>query len=168
MNGTSDRCLWQLPGRSLFGLNAANFFQAEMVGVILPVLNALLEERWLAVRRRPRHGGGRARDSAVPGSGRVADRPALKPALIFVAVSLLTGLCFVVFPLVPLAPWWVDTLLFISGAAQSLFVPLLGALALGLAGHKLLNLTMGANQAGITQATSRRRCWPWHWSPRSD
>jgi hypothetical protein len=33
-----------LPRRSLIGLNAANFFQAEMVGVILPVLNAFPKE----------------------------------------------------------------------------------------------------------------------------
>jgi len=33
-----------LPKRSLAGLNAANFFQAEMVGVILPVLSAFLKE----------------------------------------------------------------------------------------------------------------------------
>jgi len=39
-----------------------------------------------------------------------------------------------------------DSLLFVSGAAQSFFTPLLGALALALAGHKLLNRTMGANQ----------------------
>jgi hypothetical protein len=32
----------QLPRGSLIALNAANFFQAEMVGVILPVLNAFL------------------------------------------------------------------------------------------------------------------------------
>jgi len=29
--------------RSYFGLNAANFFQAEMVGVILPILNVSLK-----------------------------------------------------------------------------------------------------------------------------
>ena len=33
-----------LPKRSLIGLNAANFFQAEMVGVILPILNAWLKQ----------------------------------------------------------------------------------------------------------------------------
>ncbi len=147
MNGTSDHGLRQLPGRSLFGLNAANFFQAEMVGVILPVLNALLKSagwRYDAI--------GLATAAAGLGTllfqgpaGWLTDRLSNR-RLIFVAVSLLTGLCFVVFPLVPLAPRWVDTLLFISGAAQSLFVPLLGALALGLAGHKLLNPTMGANQ----------------------
>lgn len=30
--------------RSLIGLNAANFFQAEMVGVVLPVLSVFLRE----------------------------------------------------------------------------------------------------------------------------
>ncbi len=43
MNGRDVQTVRQLPARSLFGLNAANFFQAEMVGVILPVLNALLQ-----------------------------------------------------------------------------------------------------------------------------
>ena len=38
-------------------------------------------------------------------------------------------------------------MLFISGAAQSFFAPLLGALALALAGHALLNKTAGANQS---------------------
>ena len=33
-----------LPRRSLIGLNAANFFQAEMVGVIMPILNAFLKQ----------------------------------------------------------------------------------------------------------------------------
>jgi hypothetical protein len=31
------------PKRGLAGLNAANFFQAEMLGVILPVLSAFLK-----------------------------------------------------------------------------------------------------------------------------
>jgi hypothetical protein len=31
-------------GRSFFGLNAINFFQAEMVGVIMPILGVLLKE----------------------------------------------------------------------------------------------------------------------------
>ena len=33
-----------VPKRSLAGLNAANFFQAEMVGFILPILNAFLKQ----------------------------------------------------------------------------------------------------------------------------
>jgi Na+/melibiose symporter-like transporter len=47
---------------------------------------------------------------------------------------------------VPRQPAWVDSLLFVSGALQSFYAPLLGALALGLAGHKLLNRTIGTNQ----------------------
>jgi MFS family permease len=41
----------------------------------------------------------------------------------------------------------VDSLLFLSGATQSFFVPPLGALALALAGHKKLNRVMGSNQS---------------------
>jgi MFS family permease len=42
---------------------------------------------------------------------------------------------------------WVDSLLFVSGVSQSFFGPLLGALALALAGHKCLNRVMGTNQS---------------------
>jgi MFS family permease len=40
----------------------------------------------------------------------------------------------------------VDAFLFTSGAAQSFFAPLLGALALALVGHELLNKMAGQNQ----------------------
>jgi predicted MFS family arabinose efflux permease len=40
----------------------------------------------------------------------------------------------------------VNPLLFIAGAGQAFFLPLLGALALGLVGHAALNRTMGQNQ----------------------
>ena len=148
MNGRNVQKVQQLPARSLFGLNAANFFQAEMVGVILPVLNALLKGagwRYDAI--------GVATAAAGLGTllfqglaGWLTDRLSRR-RLVFAAVSILTGLCFVAIPLIPLASVWVDSLLFISGAAQSFFAPLLGALALGLAGHKLLNRTIGANQS---------------------
>jgi MFS family permease len=148
MNGRNVQKVQQLPARSLFGLNAANFFQAEMVGVILPVLDALLKGagwRYDAI--------GVATAAAGLGTllfqglaGWLTDRLSRR-RLVFAAVSILTGLCFVAIPLIPLASVWVDSLLFISGAAQSFFAPLLGALALGLAGHKLLNRTIGANQS---------------------
>ena len=148
MNGRNVQKVQQLPARSLFGLNAANFFQAEMVGVILPVLNALLKGagwRYDAI--------GVATAAAGLGTllfqglaGWLTDRLSRR-RLVFAAVSILTGLCFVAIPLIPLASVWVDSLLFISGAAQSFFAPLLGALALGLAGHKLLSRTIGANQS---------------------
>jgi MFS family permease len=142
MNPRNGRRVRQLPARSLFGLNAANFFQAEMVGVILPVLNVLLKGagwRYDAIGLATAVAGLGTLLFQAP-AGWLTDRLSRR-RLAFAAVSLLTGLCFVVLPFVTLAPGWVDTLLFISGAAQSLFVPLLGALALGLAGHKLLNRT---------------------------
>jgi MFS family permease len=148
MNQTGGEGLRQLPARSRFALNATNFFQAEMIGVILPVLNALLKRagwRYDAI--------GVATAAAGLGTllfqglaGWLTDRLSRR-RLVFAAAAIVTGLCFVAIPLVPLASVWVDSLLFVSGAAQSLFAPLLGALALGLAGHKLLNRTMGANQS---------------------
>ena len=168
MNGRNVQKVQELPARSLFGLNAANFFQAEMVGVILPVLNALLKGagwRYDAI--------GVATAAAGLGTccsragGWLTDRLSRR-RLVFAAVSILTGLCFVAIPLIPLASVWVDTLLFVSGAAQSFFAPLLGALALGLAGHKMLNRTIGANQGWNHAATSRPRYWRWPWSRHSD
>jgi MFS family permease len=133
--------------RSLWGLNAANFFQAEMVGVILPVLNAFLKEahwRYDAI--------GFATAAAGLGSflfqtpaGWATDRFSCRRHL-FAAMAILTGLCFLLLPFVPRTYAWVDSLLFVSGVTQSFFVPLLGALALALAGHKLLNRVMGWNQ----------------------
>jgi MFS family permease len=61
-------------------------------------------------------------------------------------VSLVVGLCFGLLPQVP-ADWQVvDPLVFVGGTAQSFFVPLLGALALGLAGHAGLHRAMGETQ----------------------
>jgi MFS family permease len=42
---------------------------------------------------------------------------------------------------------WIDGLLFLFGIAQSFFAPVLGALALALAGHKRLNRVIGTNQS---------------------
>ena len=133
--------------QSLFGLNAVNFFQAEMVGVVLPALGAFLHEigwRYDAI--------GLA--TAVAGlgtlllqtaAGDVTDRVSSRRFL-FAAAAISTGLCFVAIPLVPSAQVWIDSLLFVAGAVQSLFAPLLGALALALVGHKLLSRTAGNNQ----------------------
>ncbi len=133
--------------RSYFGLNAANFFQAEMVGVILPVLNVSLKGLGWSYDAL-----GVATAAAGLGTllfqglaGWLTDRVSRR-RLLFAAMSLLTGACFVAIPLIPHGALPIDSLLFVSGATQSFFAPLLGALALGLAGHKMLNRTMGANQ----------------------
>lgn len=133
--------------RSFFGLNAANFFQAEIVGVVLPVLNAFLKERnWrydaIGFRDRSR----RTWNADLSGAaGWFTDRLTFRRAL-FGVMTILTGAGFVALPLVPLTHAWVASLLFVSGATKSFFVPLLAALALALVGHDRMNRTMGSNQ----------------------
>jgi MFS family permease len=133
--------------RSRFGLNAANFFQAEAVGVVLPILNTFLREaRW----RYDQIGLA----TALLGlgtllfqtpAGILVDRIKSGRLLFFIA-SIAVGICFGVIPFVPHTALWIDTLLFLSGAAQSIFIPVLGALALALVGYKALNRTLGENQ----------------------
>ena len=138
----------RLPKRSLIGLNAANFFQAEMVGVILPVLNAFLKEanwRYDAIGFATAAGGLGTLLFQSP-AGWLTDKITCRRTL-FAVMALVTGACFVLLPFVPRTQTWVDSLLFVSGAAQPLFGPLLGALALALAGHRLLNRVVGANQS---------------------
>jgi MFS family permease len=133
---------------SFVGLNAANFFQAEMVGVILPVLNVFLKKagwRYDSIGVATAIAGlGALLFQGLAGwtTDRVRSR-----RFLFALSSILTGLCFAALPVVPRTTFAVDTLLFVSGAVQTLFGPLLGAMALGLAGHGGLNRTMGRNQS---------------------
>jgi MFS family permease len=118
----------QLPKRSLIGLNAANFFQAEMVGVILPVLNAFLKEanwRYDAIGFATAAAGLGTLLFQSP-AGWLTDKLTCRRS-IFAAVALITGACFALLPFLPRTPAWVDSLLFLSGAAQSFFGPLTGS-----------------------------------------
>jgi MFS family permease len=138
----------KLSKRSLYALNAANFFQAELVGVVIPVLNAFLRERhWSydAIGVATAAAGLGTLVLQIP-AGWITDRVS-KRRYLFAASAILTGVCLVLAPAAPQNRVWTDTLLFLSGAAQSFFPPLLGALALGLAGHRLLNRIMGSNQS---------------------
>ncbi len=133
--------------RSRIGLNAANFLQAEAVGVVLPILNTFLKEaHW----RYDQIGVA----TAIAGlgtllfqtlAGYLIDRISSRRAL-FALTSLGVGICFGLIPFVPRAAMPIDALLFLAGVLQSLFVPLLAALALALVGHKGLNRTLGENQ----------------------
>ncbi len=138
----------KLPRRSLFGLNACNFLQAEMVGVILPILNVFLREahwRYDAIGMATAAGGLGTLLFQSP-AGWLTDRISRR-RMLFAAMAVLTGLCFFAIPFAPRTWMWIDSLLFTAGAAQSFFAPLLGALALALAGHKLLNRVIGSNQS---------------------
>jgi MFS family permease len=148
MKATQVESHAQLPRQSSFGLNAANFFQAEMVGVLMPVLNVFLKNahwRYDAIGVATAAGGLGTLIFQSP-AGTLTDRISRR-RLLFAVMALITGACFIAIAMVPSTPVWIDSLLFVSGAAQSFFGPLLGALALGLAGHKLLNRTMGTNQS---------------------
>jgi MFS family permease len=133
--------------QSRFGLNAANFFQAEAVGVVLPVLNTFLREahwRYDQIGVATALLGLGTLLFQTP-AGILVDRVKNRRLLFFVA-SIAVGICFGVIPFVPHTAIWVDSLLFLSGIAQSLFIPVLGALALALVGYQALNRTLGENQ----------------------
>jgi MFS family permease len=140
--------LKQIPRRSLMGLNAANFFQAEMVGIILPILNAFLKQanwRYDSIGFATAAAGLGTLIFQAP-AGWLTDKLSWRRTL-FAVMALLTGACFALIPDVPRTQAWVDSLLFVSGASQCFFGPLFGALALALAGHASLNRVMGSNQA---------------------
>jgi MFS family permease len=133
--------------RSLFGLNAINFFQAEMVGVILPVMGVFLKNhgwRYDEIGIATAAAGLGTLVMQTP-AGVLSDRIASRRFL-FAACAVLTGLCFSLVPVLAERHGAVDGLLFLAGAIQSFFGPLLGALALALVGHELLNKIAGTNQ----------------------
>jgi predicted MFS family arabinose efflux permease len=119
-----------------------------MVGVILPILSAFLKEakwRYNAIGVAPAAAGLGTVLFQAP-AGWLTDKLTCRRTL-FAAMALATRLCFALIPLVPRTAPVVDSLLFLSGATQSFFGPLLGALTLGLAGHAHLNRVMGMNQS---------------------
>jgi MFS family permease len=133
--------------QSYIGLNAANFFLAEITGVVMPFLGAYLKsQKW------PETFIGVAISVAGLGvflmqtpAGVVVDHVRQRRTLL-AGASILLGVCYGLVPLVPAQSGWIDSLLFVAGAGQAFFLPLLGALALGLVGHAALNRTMGDNQ----------------------
>jgi MFS family permease len=133
--------------RSRVGLNAANFFLAEMTGVVMPFLGKYLKQHGWSESAL-----GVAISAAGLGvflmqtpSGFVVDRIRQRRALL-AAASLLVGVCLGIIPLVPARQAVLAPLLFVIGVAQSFFGPLLGALALGLVGQAALGRMVGANQ----------------------
>jgi MFS family permease len=134
--------------RSRIGLSAASFFLAEIGGVVVPFLSKYLVERgWndSSVGVAISLGGLGVFLMQTP-AGFLVDRVRQRRALL-AGASTLVGLCFGLLPLLP--AWWgyLDPLLFLAGMSRSFFGPLLGALALGLAGHAGLNRLMGTAQS---------------------
>lgn len=137
----------QFSPRDRVGLNAANFLLAELTGVVIPFLAKLLADRgWRddAIQYTAAACGLGVFLAQTPAgvlTDRVRDR-----RLLLAGASLVVGACFGLLPLVPDTGWLIGPLAFLGGVGQAFFVPLLGALALGLAGHAALHRVMGENQ----------------------
>ncbi len=134
--------------QSRVGLNAANFFLAEVTGVVMPFLGTFLKDcqwRYDAIGVAMAIAGLGVFVMQTP-AGVIVDHARRRRTLLATS-SILLGVCFGLLPVV--AGRWlvVDSLLFTAGAAQAFFLPLLGALALGLVGHAALNKTIGMNQS---------------------
>jgi len=133
--------------QSRVGLNAANFFLAEVTGVVMPFLSDFLQSRrWRydTIGVATALAGLGVFQMQTP-AGFIVDRVSRRRTLL-AGASLLLGVCYGLVSLVPAHWWLIDPLLFAAGAGQAFFTPLLGALALGLVGHAALNKTMGMNQ----------------------
>lgn len=139
----SGRISW----RSRIGINAANFFLAEVVGVVIPFVGVVLKrEGWsdgpilFAVSL-----AGLGLFLMQTPAGWLVDQSRRHRGLL-ASSSLALGVCYGLLPTMAGHAVWVGTLLFAPGVAQAFFAPLLGALALGLVGHAGLNRMIGANQ----------------------
>ncbi|MBN9523270.1 MFS transporter [bacterium] len=135
------------PSRDRLGLNAANFFLAELVGVAIPFLAKLLADRgWRddAIQYAAAACGLGVFLAQTP-AGVLTDRVRDRRAWL-AGASLVVGLAFGLVPLVPADARVIAPLAFAAGVGQVFFVPLLGALALALAGHAGLHRVMGENQ----------------------
>jgi predicted MFS family arabinose efflux permease len=133
--------------RSRVGLNAANFFLAEITGVVMPFLGSYLEgQQWSETAIGIAIGlAGLGVFLMQTPAGMITDRLRQRRTLL-AGASIGLGACYGLLPLVPAHPAWIDPLLFVAGAGQAFFLPLLGALALGLVGHAALNRVIGHNQ----------------------
>jgi len=132
---------------SRIGLNAANFFQAEAVGVVMPVLNGYLRSSgwtYSSIGIATAMAGLGTLLFQTP-AGVLTDRINSRRAL-FAFTCLVVGVCFVMLPASAHSFAGLLALLFTAGAVQTIFAPVLAALALSLVGHSRLNATIGSNQ----------------------
>jgi len=138
----------QVARRSWFGLNAVNFFLAEVLGVIIPFLVAYLRKQGWSYEQIgvASAAGGFGTMIAQAPAGFFCDR-FKRHRLVLGLMSLLIGVCYGAVPLFAKHIWQVDGLLFVAGVAGAFFNPLLASLALSVAGKDQFDSTMGVNQS---------------------
>lgn len=131
-----------------FGLNAANFFLAELTGVILPFLSDFLKQQhwnYSLIGVTVSMAGIGMLVFQIP-AGVISDK-VWRRRIMLAAASILLGACYGILPHMIKHPLIVDGLLLVAGMASAFFVPLLAALALSLVGHKDFDKTFGTNQS---------------------
>ncbi len=108
--------------QSRFGLNATNFFLADVLGVVMPFLAKFLAERhWRddAIGLAIAAAGLGVFVMQTP-AGFLVDRVRQRRALVVIS-SLVLGLCYGLLPLLPAKWWTLDPLLFVSGLSGAFF-----------------------------------------------
>lgn len=134
--------------RSRCGLYLANFLLAELVGVLLPLLNDyLLGKGWRfdSIGLATALAGLGLFVAQMP-VGLILDR--VKNYRMWLMLAAITvGISFGVLPLLTESPAVLDGMLFISGVGEAFLFPLLSTLALALGGHSGVNKLMGYSQS---------------------
>lgn len=133
--------------RSLIGLNAVNFFLAEVSAVIVPFLAVYLKQKGWSYEQIGVATAGASAGTLVSQTpvGFICDRYKNRKHLLGM-MTLAIGICYGLIPVFAHNRIWVDSLLFLSGVAGAFFAPLLATLALSLASNKKFGATMGENQ----------------------
>lgn len=133
--------------QSLFGINAVNFFLAELSGVVGPFLAVYLKQtQWNYAHV------GWALSAGTLGTllfqtpaGFICDVVKWRKLLLaFMSGSL--GACFAILPTIASHLYLTLALLFLTGVIGAFFAPLLASLALGLVGVKGFSEETGENQ----------------------
>lgn len=133
--------------RNQIGLNAVNFFLAQISDVVVPFLNVFLRQnQW----RYDQIGAVVATSSfaslifQIP-AGLLCERvKARRTALAAVALTL--GCCYLLIPFFAHSFAATMVILFVSGSIGTFFAPLLGSLALTVGGQEKLDSVIGENR----------------------
>ncbi len=134
--------------RSRWALYATNFWVAELIGILIPLLGDYLQEqgwRYDAIGLGTALAGLGLFLAQLP-VGIFLDRVhAWRRTLVIAAVVV--AATFASIPALVGYPWALNTALFVSGIAEACMMPVLSTLALALAGHNGINKLMGYSQA---------------------
>ena len=150
---TASGARWRSPklkvsSRSRWALYATNFWVAELIGILIPLLGDYLQEhgwRYDAIGLGTALAGLGLFVAQLP-VGIFLDRVHMWRRTLVVA-AIVVAATFASIPALVAYPWVLDAALFVSGVAEACMMPVLSTLALALAGHTGINKLMGYSQA---------------------